>query len=254
MKVASIQFQPWFKEKARNLAVLGGLIEQAALNGAQLVVLPELATTGYSFMGATEAAPFAESWGMETTGRDTLDCSLYAFNQLAVQYNIAIVFGFVELDPGTGNLYNSQAFLSPQVKVRYQKVNFFGNDWLWATHGISNPPVVTYAPKGGAPRKVGLLICRDVRNKVTAKWSSFYGPGDADVVALSTAWGDGGFPATAWMDFCQETRTTLIVANRYGQEGPNNFGEGGICIISPDQRVECRGLVFDQDCIVYGDA
>lgn len=47
--------------------------------------------------------------------------------------------------------------------------------------------------------------------------------------------------------------TTLVVSNRYGTEIPNNFGEGGICGIYPDQRVMTEGLVWNQDCTVYAE-
>ena len=78
-------------------------------------------------------------------------------------------------------------------------------------------------------------------------------PGDADIVAFSSNWGDGGFPAVNWMDFAKENHTVLVVANRYGQETCNNFGEGGSCIVEPGGKVHCQGLQWNQDCIIYAD-
>jgi predicted amidohydrolase len=252
MKVAAVQFAPMFKRPDTNIPALVRLVRQAASQGAQLVVLPELCTTGYGFMSPEEAKPFGEDFRVAyepSMGRPGQ--ALLEFTKLVRELNISLVFGFVEWEPGAGKLYNSQAYLDAAgTVVRYQKVNFFGNDWLWASHGIANPPVVACPIEG---KRVGLLICRDVRNKVSEKWAGFYESGDCDVVALSTAWGDGGFPATAWMDFVESTKTALVVSNRYGQEGPNNFGEGGVCVIGRDQKVQCQGLVWEQDCIVYGE-
>jgi predicted amidohydrolase len=102
-------------------------------------------------------------------------------------------------------------------------------------------------------KKVGLLICRDVRDKKDDKWSSFYEKGDADIVAMSANWGDGGFPAVSWMEFAKDNKVALIVANRYGKEIPNDFGEGGICVVEPSGKVHCDGIVWNQPCIVYAD-
>ena len=53
--------------------------------------------------------------------------------------------------------------------------------------------------------------------------------------------------------FVKENNTVLAVANRYGEEVPNDFGHGGICIIQKDGTVNCEGLVWDQDCIVLAE-
>jgi predicted amidohydrolase len=139
--------------------------------------------------------------------------------------------------------------MSPEGSwVSYRKINLFGNDFLWAHPGRANPPVVS-TPYG----KVGLLVCRDVRDK-SDKLDSFYEPGDAKIVAFSANWGKGGFPAVTWMDFAKDNKTTLVVANRYGLESHNDFGFGGSCIISPEGVVSVRGLQWGADCIVMGEA
>jgi predicted amidohydrolase len=253
VKVATIQFCPTPRDVKGNLRRLATLIMQAASNGAQLVVLPELATTGYSMMSAAEAEPLAEViTEFKPMGGNT-SFSMDVFYALASKYKIHIVWGIVEKDFGTSKLYNSQVLICPDGAFEsYRKVNHFGNDYLWASEGRANPPIRKITV-GGKTFKVGLLICRDVRDKKDDTWKSFYEKGDADVVCLSANWGDGGFPATAWMDFVRENDTTLIVSNRYGKEIPNDFGEGGICIIAPDGKVNCEGLVWNQACIVYGE-
>jgi predicted amidohydrolase len=155
----------------------------------------------------------------------------------------------VEKDTGSGKLYNGQVLVTPDGRwVSFRKVNRWAQDYLWASSGRSNPPIIEV---GGL--KVGLLICRDVRDKKDDNWKSFYEKGDADIVALSANWGDGGFPAVSWMEFAANNRTTLIVSNRYGQEANNNFGEGGICVIRPSGEVVCEGLVWNQDCVVCAE-
>lgn len=252
MLAAAIQFCPTFKDKRANLLRLAKLVVEAKKNGAKLVALPELASVGYSFMSEEEARPFAESlrW---LEDRDALnpESDLYVYSTLASQLDVCIVAGFMELDSGTQKLYNSQLYFEPSGYYdSYRKINFFAQDHLWASKGISNPPVVKCQFED---KRVGLLICRDVRDKKDDKWTSFYEPGDADVVCLSANWGRGGFPSNSWIEFVEENKVTLVVSNRYGIEGPNDFGEGGVCIIEKTGKVHCDGLKWKEDCIVYAE-
>lgn len=252
MRVAAVQFCPIFKDVKGNLRRLATHVATAASNGAQLVVLPELATTGYSMMNAAEAEPLAEVITEFKPG-SSYQSSMNVFHALANRLGVHVVWGLVEKDYGTSKLYNSQVLMCPDGGFEfYRKINRWGNDYLWAAEGRANPPV-RRINVGGQSYKVGLLICRDVRDKKDDAWSSFYETGDADVVCLSANWGDGGFPAVSWMDFAKDNGTILAVSNRYGKEIPNNYGEGGVCIIYPDGQVQCDGLVWNQDCIVYAE-
>jgi predicted amidohydrolase len=266
-KVAAIQFMPAFRDPLGNLRRIVGLAMQAAQSGAKAIVLPELATTGYSFMSPAEAEPFAEDLTafrpnavLPATGISPCP-SMSAMSTLAQKFGVCIAWGLAEKDVGTGRLYNSQALICPDGRFEsYRKANLWGNDLLWAHEGRANPPILDVRIDG-IVKKVGLLICRDVRDKKDEHWDSFYQKGDADIVCFSANWGEGGFPATAWMDFCKENHTTLIVSNRYGDESekPNKFGGGGSCIITTNTSKEhpngvyCDGLLWNQDCIVYAD-
>jgi predicted amidohydrolase len=255
VRVAAVQFSPAFGQKEANLRRLAPLVIQAAEGGAKLIVLPELAVVGYSFMSKAEADKVAE-YVTPKDGRSGRTFEVMA--ALAKKLGVVIVFGLVEKDAGTGELHNAQVLVTPGGKyISYRKVNSFGQDFIWSTPGRSNPPVLKLSFKDEAgethTKKVGLLICRDVRDKKDSSWDSFYEKGDADIVCFSANWGRGGFPANAWMEFAENNACTLIVANRYGTEANNDFGEGGICVIKKDQTVLCDGLVWGQDCIVYGE-
>ena len=58
--VACIQMQPAFGNVAANVERSLELIDRAASRGAKLVVLPELANTGYMFASREEAFSLAE--------------------------------------------------------------------------------------------------------------------------------------------------------------------------------------------------
>lgn len=237
MRVAAIQFSPEFQKPFFNLARIEALLKEAKAKGADLAVLPELCLTGYSHMSASEAEPY----GL-TRGDKTFDF----FESLSENLDMAISWGFVEKD-GT-KLYNSVALTLPTGRVTtYRKQNLWGNDYLWAEPGQEASPVVEWKGK-----KIGLLICRDICNE-TENGDAIYAPGDVDVVAYSANFGDGGFPATAWMDFVRDTETALVVSNRFGQEANNNFGEGGSCVILPPRKVLCSGLTWSKECIILAD-
>ena len=60
VRVACIQMEPRVGEKARNLERSLAFIEEAAGQGARLLVLPELANSGYVFETREEAFECAE--------------------------------------------------------------------------------------------------------------------------------------------------------------------------------------------------
>lgn len=239
MRVAAVQMAPVLKNYEANLAQMEALVVQGAKAGARLIVLPELATSGFSLMSEDDARPFAESveWG-RTSG---------AMTDLCASLNTHVVYGFVE-DGEEGKLYNSQVLIGPSgVLSSCRKLNQWGNDYLWASVGTVSPPVVTIEGK-----RVGLLICRDIRDR-SDTLSDLYEAGDADIVAFSSNFGAGAFPSGSWVKFAKRNRVHLIVSNRFGKEENNNFGEGGICIIGPDGRVSCHGLEWGRPCIVLGE-
>jgi predicted amidohydrolase len=260
-KVAVVQFMPTFKDQLGNLRRMANLALEAVHAGAHLIVFPELATTGYSFMSKADAEPYTEDItafrpgvAIPTTGVSPCPSMIMAY-ELAKLHNVHLAWGLAEKDAGTGQLYNTQVLMCPDGQYEsMRKVNRWANDFLWSRPGRANPPILT-CTLGGVTKKIGLLVCRDVRDKKDDHWDSFYQKGDADIVCLSANWGEGGFPATTWMEFVEDNNATLVVSNRFGEETdrPNRFGGGGVCVISPPDTVHCDGLVWNQDCIVYAN-
>lgn len=238
MKVAAVQFRPEFGAVDRNISSCLDLSQKAIQNGARLVVLPELALSGYSMMSSREARRFLPKVS-----------ELKGFQDLADKNNSLIALGTIMTDDW-GALYNGQVMFVPRRDfVYYHKMNFWGQDWLWASDGRLNPPIVPFEG-----RRVGLLICADVRDGKPDPWKGdIYEPGDADIVAFSTNWGKGAFPSGRWIKFARDNKTSLVAGNRYGTERNNDFGMGGVCVIDEKGRVSCEGLEWGQDCIVYAE-
>ena len=150
MKVAAVQFKPSKGDVAAALEALARLVEQAAVSGAQLVVCPEMATTGYLFPDAAAVRPLAES----ATGP-----GFQRLAEIAHRHGCYIVCGYAERasdEPahtqdararraaGDERLYNSARLIGPrgELLANYRKRLLFPADTTWAAPGELPYPVL----------------------------------------------------------------------------------------------------------------
>ena len=71
LRIACVQMEPTVGHKRVNVDKSIAMIERAAVGGARLVVLPELANTGYVFESRAEAFELAEEIPAGETTRDS---------------------------------------------------------------------------------------------------------------------------------------------------------------------------------------
>src|SRR5712691_4835536 len=105
-RVAAIQYESTLGEKEKNVSELLRLVEEAARHEARLIVVPEMATTGYCWESRAEIAPHVEPVPGPTTHR---------FQQLAATYGCFIAVRLPEVDSATNVYYNSMALISPDA-------------------------------------------------------------------------------------------------------------------------------------------
>lgn len=202
MKTGFVQFRPQFGDIESNVARMKELIRSA---DADLLVLPELATTGYAFTAKGELASIAESFEDSP--------SLDALQALAKERSCALVVGFAE-KTGDG-LFNSSALLRPDgTRERYRKIHLFGAENLFFNPG--NIPFAVHDVNGV---KIGMMICFD-----------WFFPESARVLALKGAqiichvvnfvlpWGQQAAVFTSLLN-----RVFMVTANRYGTETRGEF-------------------------------
>jgi N-carbamoylputrescine amidase len=103
IKVACIQMQPVFGNGAANVAHSLELIDRAASQGVNLVVLPELSNTGYMFASREEAFGLAE----QIPGGPSVE----AWAERAARHGMHIVAGIAERSGP--DLYNSAVVIGP---------------------------------------------------------------------------------------------------------------------------------------------
>lgn len=251
--LSAAQFRPRFAscraDVTDNVRRAEPLMHEASRLGAQLLVFPELAFTGYSFLGPEDAFRIAEAIDGPT---------FRAMRGVASELQCYVAWGYVEVDGES--LYNSCSMVGPdgELVTSYRKVNLWGNDFLWATPGREAAPLAV-TDLG----RTSVIVCRDLRDKIpdnlpsgrtAAKSQTFWRGKQVDVVAACTNWGKGGFPSTTWMDFAADHACNLVVANRWGDEENGafrqDFGQGGSCIVQPDWKVHTSGMKWGQDCLV----
>ncbi len=221
MKVAYIQTRPKFGEVERNVENAVSKIETL---GAELVVLPELFSTGYQFKSTAEALELGENAR-----------SGYAAVRLieaAVKTGAFIVAGIAERSGAS--VYNSCVLVGPKGFIGlYRKAHLFSNETVIFKKG--NTPFKVF-DVGVA--KVGMMICFDWLFPEAARSLALQG---ADVICHPSNLVLPHCPA-AMITRCLENRVFAITANRVGAE--ERIKGAALTFIGSSQVVGPNGTVF----------
>jgi predicted amidohydrolase len=232
-RVAAIQFEPTLFSKSANLEALLRLTNEAAAEGAKLIVTPEMATTAYCWATRDEITSDVEPVPGPTTRR---------FAEMAADHDCWIVVGLAEVDPETDIYYNSAVLIGPEGPVGlYRKTHAFISEPKWAKDGDLGLPVFE-TPIG----RIAMTICMDACYPETARVPALAG---ADVICFPTNWLSEKSPSPSWMARAAENGVYLVAANRYGLERGVQFS-GGSAVIDPDGSLQ--SVVDSGDGIVWG--
>jgi N-carbamoylputrescine amidase len=171
IKIACIQMEPVVADKNRNVHRSLEFIEQAASNGAKLLVLPELCNSGYVFKSREEAFALAESVPDGETSQ--------AWSEIAARHGLHIVAGICERDGEA--LYNSSVIIGPNGHVgTFRKVHLWNAENLFFEPGNLGFPVFK-TPIG----RIGTFICYDGWFPESYRMCALQG---ADVICIPTNW------------------------------------------------------------------
>jgi predicted amidohydrolase len=168
-RVACAQIAPIVGDLDHNRRVTRDAVREAVSGGARLVVLPELATSGYAFESAAEARSMAQP----ADGPSLRDWADEASRNDAV-----VVGGFSEVT-ADGTLYNSAAVVGANgTRAVYRKVHLWGEEKTFFSPGDVCSPV--FETQVG---RIGVGICYDVYFAELTRGLALRG---ADIVALPT--------------------------------------------------------------------
>ena len=200
LTLSTVQFAPIFGDKSANNKRIHSYIDSI---NSDIIVFPELCTTGYFFQSQVEAISASEPFSGET---------ITALQHTATARNQIYVVGFAEL--GTdGKAYNSAALIMPDAKLSavYRKTHLFYKERNCFAEGDTGFFVVEDTQRDV---RIGMMICYDWRFPESARTLGLQG---ADIIVcpanlVTDVW-HIVMPARAL-----ENKVYLAVANRIGTE------------------------------------
>lgn len=207
MRIACLQFNPELGRLPENIARANALLEAAFPQNIDLLVLPELAFTGYNYPSFSSILPHLEptasgpstNWARATASR----------------FNCIVTVGYPELctpppasstktqdlsPAGEAIAYNSTVTVSPtsQILAHYRKTHLYYTDETWAQESPSGwlSTSLTFAPKTCPERGVraNFGICMDLNpHRFEAPWEAYEFASHAlasgsELLVLSMAW------------------------------------------------------------------
>lgn len=202
VRAAFLQFAPAYLDVEVNLAAVDA---QIASLDTDLLVLPELFTSGYFFRSRQDLADVAEPI---PDGRSTK-----ALQQWAQSLNATIVAGLPEREED--QFYNSAVVVQPTgVAHTYRKVHLFYEEKTLFEPGDLGFRVFEDTAGDGTQYQLGVMVCYDWYYPEAARTLALKG---ADVIA---------HPSNLVLPHCpdsmpvraRENHVFTITANRHGEE------------------------------------
>ncbi|KQR21869.1 carbon-nitrogen hydrolase [Microbacterium sp. Leaf151] len=222
-------------EVAANIDALRAAVAEAVAAGAQLVVTPELATSGYVFADEAEARGAALRRDDPRWGAISAD----------LPEGVVAVIGYAE-DAGD-RVYNSAAVLSRSARLGdYRKSHLWGEEARFFAPGDAAGAIFD-TPVG----RLGVAVCYDNEFPEVPRRLALAG---AEVLALPVNWplvdrpaGERAPETIQAMAAARSSRLATVIADRHGSERGVAW-TGGTAIIDDDGWVaaaapEGTGLV-----------
>lgn len=178
LRIAVVNMQPVWGDKAANTAKMVKLAEEAATLGAKMIVFPEMALTGY----AMEQGDVKRADRMQVKLAETQDGeAAQVMSAAAKKLGAYIAYGYPQkLGDAPDEVYNSVLVSGPDGIIgSYQKIHPFGSEVVWCKTGTE--PFLFDTPWG----KVGVSICYDTYNY--PELSRFYAASGARLILNPTA-------------------------------------------------------------------
>lgn len=220
MKVAVCQIVIDIDDPVTTRVTLVDAAARAAAQGANVIVLPELATSGYVFADLEEARSRAEPSDGDT---------LALFRELSLRHDAVVVAGFCESSTGE-RPYNSLVIVDGgEVLAVYRKTHLWGREKLVFAAGTELAPVVR--------TRVGMvaaMICYDLEFPEMVRDVAVRG---AQIVIAPSNWpairpvpGEWPPEVTKAQANAAMNRVFVVVGDRVGSErGVDWIGGSVIC-------------------------
>lgn len=231
VKIALGQFQVIQGDTQANLRKMLEMTDRAAGAGADLVVFPELAYTGY----------FLESYELQKLAEPQDGPFVQQLRKKAKEKRIHIIAGYAEAGSVAGKMYNSCIFLNDdgQVIENMRKVYAWGQEKLKFCEGKRFPVVET---KLG---KIGMLICYDVEYPEPSRIEALKG---ADIIVDCAVW---SIPAERrWhVDLAGNALFNLLFM--VGANPVEDNCCGSSMIVGPDGEIRAMASRTEEELLIH---
>ena len=195
MRVGYYQYRPVFGKVSHNLNKVVKKLDSA---DADLIVLPELAFTGYYFRNKAEVKALAEDPGRSVT--------VDALAALCKKQKFRIVTGFTE--KARDKYFNSALLIGPRgVEHVYRKLHLFNEEKKWFDEG--NIPLQVNRI---GPVRIGIMVCFDWVFPEVTRTLALQG---ADIIC---------HPSNLVLGYCQQAMLTRCLENKVYAITTNRFG------------------------------
>jgi predicted amidohydrolase len=205
LKVAAAQFEPRPGDVRWNISQAIDLAATAGARGVDLVVLPELVTTGYYMFDRFRQ--LAEPVDGPT---------VTILTELARRWDLHVVVGVAELGED-GAVYDSAVLVGPGGRVgAYRKVHLWDREKDVFVQGTDPPMIETGTMMG----RLGVMVCYDLEFPETAEAVR---AGGASLLAAPAAMGNLTLWRGTLASRARDLGVPIVAANRLGLEGDTRF-------------------------------
>ncbi|KAI9175784.1 hypothetical protein H9P43_006148 [Blastocladiella emersonii ATCC 22665] len=247
VKIGFCQTAPRHRDVAHNMAFVDEWLDGVEPGTLDILVLPELAFTGYTFTSPSDIEPYLEP--ATSDGATVAWCT-----RTARRLHCWVMAGFPSVDPATGKRYNSMcvADRAENVAAVYHKFHLFETDEAWASEGPSFRVL-----KGTEFGTLGFGICMDLNPKqfqtsyYLCEFANYHKTKGTDLVVCSMAWlrsksdddtdrepsmsaDESARLVAYWIDRLRpldKSGCAVAVCNRLGREGADTEFAGSSAVI-----------------------
>jgi len=220
-KVGICQFKPELFQVEKNLNTMQSLLKN---HSADLIVLPELAASGYLFKSKEEVEKIAEDPENGPTA--------VLFRKIAKENNTSYVVGFAE--KVENGIYNSAMLVNPDSSIHiYRKTHLFFEEKKWFEPGDTGFKV--FKAKNNV--KVGMMICFDWMFPESARSLALEG---AQIIAHAV---------NLVLPWCQKAMLTRSLENGVfsataNRTGEDRIGDKALNFTGMSQIVDTKGQII----------
>ena len=236
VKIAAVQMEPQIAHNRENLDNIMVKTRIAARAGADLIVLPECALTGYLFTSRKEAMPFMETIPGPGTDKLAAYCR---------ELNIHVIVGLIEID--IDRCFNAAVLIGPKGLIGKYRKNHLPSLGIDRFLDPGDRPFKVFKTPIG---NIGMHICYDCSFPESARVMTLLG---ADILALPTNWPDGRGKVAKYVvnTRAYENKVHLVAVDRVGVERGTKFiGSSKIVNALGDTLAEAS---TDEEQIIYGE-